>query len=144
MNSENFFVFALHRSQAAFNQTNRIQVILHHTLLSNVWLDFFLSLMIKPCRRYMVLSLWENEPTLRKPINIRLAIAWPLSKMVVTRYICDVLCLCYAAVTVKSAWWLLMTWCLYGTGTSETIIMVLPVGVYQEFSRVVISGLFQA
>ena len=52
----------------------------------------------------------------------------------------DVFSSCFHAiiVTVKSSWWLLMSWCLKGTRASAAIRLTLPVNTYQELPNVMI------
>ena len=74
-------------------------------------------------------GMWE-DPVNNKKSN-RLPTTLPLSNIVyVTQYDS------YDSVVImKSAWWLEMSWCLFGAGTSAAITTNIPkICVYQQYS----------
>ena len=93
-----------------------------HNLCLNIYIPWYKG------QQYLALPLWEDKPINNKEFT-RMPTCSPLINTVLfyscnTTHIMHAWHHSYIIATAYSSWWLQMSWCLFGTRTSATILMM--------------------
>ena len=97
---------------------------------------------LTPCCWFWVYSLWEDEPASYKEINrftTSLSL-WNIDCLMTVKSYAHVICLYYNVVRVKSTWWLLMAWCIFGARTYATTMMTYSTNDLHSISATIQTG----